>query len=57
MVPENNLEELKNKMLYLLDNEKVKSEFSRNAREDIDREASIEGMFQSFLRAVEEVCR
>ena len=55
MVRENDLAELKEKMLFLLDNEKVRSEFSRHAREDIRREASIEGMFQSFRKAVEFV--
>jgi glycosyltransferase involved in cell wall biosynthesis len=55
MVRENDLAELKEKMLFLLDNETVRNEFSRHAREDILREASIEGMFQSFRRAVEFV--
>jgi glycosyltransferase involved in cell wall biosynthesis len=57
MVRENDLTELKEKMLYLLDNEETRNEFSRHAREDILREASIEGMFQSFHRAVEFVER
>jgi glycosyltransferase involved in cell wall biosynthesis len=56
MVAENNLEELRGQMLYLLDNDSLRAEFSRNAREDIHREASIEGMFQSFLAAVQGVC-
>ena len=55
MVRENDLAELREKMLYLCDNETVRNEFSRHAREDILREASIEGMFQSFRRAVEFV--
>jgi glycosyltransferase involved in cell wall biosynthesis len=50
IVPDND------RMLYLLDNDTVRAEFSRNAREDIRRDASIEGMFQSFLKAVEYVC-
>jgi hypothetical protein len=41
--------------LFLLDNDAVRSEFSRHAREDILREASIEGMFATFCRAVEFV--
>ena len=55
MVRENDLAELTEKMLLLLDDEVMRSAFSRNAREDILREASIEGMFQSFRRAVEFV--
>lgn len=53
IVPENDLEELRVKMLYLLDNDSVRKEFSSHAREDILREASIEGMFQGFRKAVE----
>ena len=40
-------------MLYLLDKDDVRETFGRNAREDIMRDASIENMFQSFLKAVE----
>jgi glycosyltransferase involved in cell wall biosynthesis len=53
IVPENDLAALKEKMLYLLDNDEVRSEFSKHAREDILKEASIEGMFLSFRKAVE----
>ena len=53
MVRENDLAELREKILFLLDNEGVREEFSRNAREDILQEASIEGMFLSFNKAVE----
>lgn len=52
MVPENDLAQLEQKMLHLLDNDALRQEFSRNAREDIMREASIEGMFASFRKAV-----
>jgi glycosyltransferase involved in cell wall biosynthesis len=55
IVPNNDLTALREKMLYLLDNAAVREEFSRNAHEDIRREASIEGMFQSFLKALEFV--
>jgi glycosyltransferase involved in cell wall biosynthesis len=57
MVGENDLPGLKEKMLYLLDNDGVRAEFSRHAREDILREASIEGMFTGFRQAVEFVSR
>lgn len=53
MVRENDLAELKERILFLLDNDGVREEFSRNAREDIHREASIEGMFLTFYNAVE----
>ncbi len=57
IVADNDLMELKNKMLYLLDNDAVRQEFSRHAREEIFREASIEGMFNGFRKAVEFACR
>jgi glycosyltransferase involved in cell wall biosynthesis len=53
VVRENDLDDLRNKMLCLLDSEEIREEFSRNAREDVLREASIEGMFQNFRKAVE----
>jgi len=56
LVPDNDVDALREKLLLLLDNDAVRAEFSRNAREDILREASIENMFQSFLSAVESVC-
>jgi len=49
MVPENDTEELKRKLLLLLRDDELRAEFSRNAREDIMREASIENMFRGFL--------
>lgn len=52
MVPEDDLVQFREKILYLLDNEAVWQEFSRNAYEDIRRDASIEGMFTSFRSAV-----
>jgi len=53
MVAEDDLADFKAKMLLLLDDEELRREFSRHAREDILREASIEGMFQSFHQAVD----
>lgn len=55
MVRENDLAELKEKILLLLDNESLRIEFSRNAREDILRDASIEHMFTTFHKAVQFV--
>ncbi len=53
MVPQNDVAQLKEKMLYLLGNDGEREAFSRHAREDVLREASTENMFQNFLRAVE----
>jgi glycosyltransferase involved in cell wall biosynthesis len=52
IVPENDVAALQERMLHLLDNSALRAEFSRNAREDIHKEASIEGMFQGFWKAV-----
>lgn len=52
IVPEDNISELKNKILLLLRDDELRAEFSRSAREDILREASIEKMFQGFLDCV-----
>ncbi len=48
IVPHNDLALLQDRMLYLLDNDRVRADFSRHAREDILKEASIEGMFSGF---------
>lgn len=56
MVPENDVAQLKEKIIYLLDNDAVRADFAKQAREDILREASTENMFQSFLRATESAC-
>jgi glycosyltransferase involved in cell wall biosynthesis len=52
IVPSNDISALKEKILYLANNETALAEFSRNARDDIRRHASIEGMFQGFLNCV-----
>ena len=41
--------------LYLADHDEVRAQFSANAREDILKRASTEGMFQGFLKCVEFV--
>jgi glycosyltransferase involved in cell wall biosynthesis len=53
MVPRNDLASLKERILFLLDHDDVRAEFSRHAREDILREASIEGMFSGFKQCVD----
>lgn len=55
IVPEGDLAALKEKVLLLLRNDQMRAEFSRQAREDIRREASIENMFQGFLQCVQRV--
>jgi glycosyltransferase involved in cell wall biosynthesis len=52
IVPENNLAQLREKLFALLDNDALRSEFSRNAREDILRDASVEGMYRGFRDCV-----
>jgi glycosyltransferase involved in cell wall biosynthesis len=52
IVPDNDVAALRDKMLFLLDHDTVRAQFGRCAREDIMKQASIEGMFQSFARAV-----
>jgi glycosyltransferase involved in cell wall biosynthesis len=53
IVPENDLQALREKIIYLIDNDEVRDIFSKNARADILREASIEGMFAGFRDCVE----
>jgi glycosyltransferase involved in cell wall biosynthesis len=48
MVAENDHAALKEKLLLLLRDDKLRAEFSRNASEDIRREATIETMFSGF---------
>jgi glycosyltransferase involved in cell wall biosynthesis len=52
IVPEDDVAALKEKILFLADNEIVLQEFSRNARADIREHGSIEGMFQGFQNCV-----
>ena len=48
MVPANDLAALEDRLLYLLDNDRVLAEFSQHAREDILEHGSIENMFRGF---------
>jgi glycosyltransferase involved in cell wall biosynthesis len=52
VVPENDIAALKEKILLLLRDDKLHAEFSRAAKEDIAREASIETMFTGFRDCV-----
>jgi len=53
MVPEGDLNALQERLLYLLDNDLIRAEFSRHARDDIRASASIEGMFDGFRNCVD----
>jgi glycosyltransferase involved in cell wall biosynthesis len=53
IVPRNDVSALQDRILFLLDNDRVRADFSRHAREDIVREASIEGMFSGFKNCVD----
>ncbi len=52
VVPEGDVAALGRKTFELLRDDALRAEFSRHAREDIRREASIEGMFSGFLDCV-----
>jgi glycosyltransferase involved in cell wall biosynthesis len=52
MVAEDDIEALQERILYLADNDEVRAQFSANAQSDILEHASVEGMFQGFLKCV-----
>jgi glycosyltransferase involved in cell wall biosynthesis len=53
MVPANDIGGLREKILYLLTNDEKRRELSENARNDIAKTASIDGMFMGFKRCVD----
>lgn len=55
VVPENDVQALKNRILELLRNDELREQMSRYAREDIQTHASIEGMFMGFKRCIDSV--
>jgi glycosyltransferase involved in cell wall biosynthesis len=55
IVPNNDLGQLKEKIVYLLKNDDVRKQFSRNAGSDIRENGSVERMFQGFRKCVEMV--
>ncbi len=57
VVPEGDVAELGRKTLALLRDDALRAEFSRHAREDILRDASIEGMFGGFLACVNSLVK
>ena len=52
IVPRNDLSALKEKIVYLLDDDETRAAFSNNARQTALNEASIESMFTGFLNCV-----
>ncbi len=56
-VEEGDIDGLREKILMLLENENLRREFSRNGREDIEKNGSIEGMFNGFRLAAEASVR
>jgi glycosyltransferase involved in cell wall biosynthesis len=55
IVPNNDLGELKKKIMYLLENDEKRREFSRHAREDILENASVHNMFMGFKNCVDSL--
>ena len=55
IVPNNDLAELKKKILYLLENDSLRQKFSINARNDILKNASIENMFMGFKNCIDSL--
>lgn len=57
IVPANDLAAMRERILYLLDNDNVRIQFSTNAREDILKEASVEGMYSGFKACIDYMNR
>ena len=57
IVPNNDINELRNKIMYLLENDLVRQEFSKNAKEDILNNASIENMFMGFKKCLDSLIK
>jgi glycosyltransferase involved in cell wall biosynthesis len=56
IVPKGDVQQLREKIFHLLDDDIVRERFSTAAREDFQKEASIEQMFQGFLECAEFLC-
>ena len=51
------IHELKEKILYILDNKSISENFSKKAKEHISKVASIEQMFGAFLKCCDLILR
>lgn len=56
MVPEDDVDALREKILFLADNDEARAQFSAHARKDILDHASVESMFEGFLKCVDSLC-
>ena len=52
IVLENDLVGLKNKIIHLLENDDIRQTFSQNAKDDIEKNASVDMMFMGFINCV-----
>jgi len=55
IVPSDNLEELRNKILYLMEHDEIRKQFGENARKDILEHASVDRMFQGFRNCLDSL--
>ena len=57
IVPNNDLTELKGKILYLLEHDEVRKEFAVSARNDILKNASVNNMFMGFKNCIDSLTK
>lgn len=55
IVPNNDLDELKKKIFYLLENDDIRLNFSKNAKKDILENASVNNMFMGFKNCIDSL--
>jgi len=55
IVPSNDVEELRRKIIYLLENDERREEMGRKAREDILKNAGVSNMFRGFKECVDRL--
>ena len=55
IVPSDDVAELKNKIMYLIENDDVRRRFGENARRDILEHASVDNMFQGFRNCLDSL--
>lgn len=53
IVEENDIKDLKTKILYLLENDEIRKQFSRNAKTEILQNGSINNMFSGFKNCID----
>ena len=55
IVPSDDLAELKNKIMFLIENDEVRRRFGENARRDILEHASVDNMFRGFRSCLDSL--